>query len=118
MLARQTLTLTLSRRTGRGKCNFAPFAGGKMRPTKMMFVPALLLLLTSQATADGLPRVYQSSPKAMAAERDRALEKDAASLLGLAALKAQAGAALKAGACSNPFAGRPSRIRMRSTRKR
>jgi hypothetical protein len=49
------------------------------------------------ATADELPRVYQSDPRAMAAQRERTLGKDPASVLGLARLKNDADKALKGG---------------------
>lgn len=68
-----------------------------MRGTTMCFTAATLLLLTALSAADELPRVYQSDPHAMAAQRERTLGKDPASVPGLARLTDDADKALKGG---------------------
>ena len=70
--------------------------GGNMRGTTLFSIAAILLL-SAFALGEDLPQVYQSSPHAMAAERQRTLGKDPSSVPGLANLIEQADKALKAG---------------------
>lgn len=66
----------------------------------MKFLPIQLLLipqLCMPALGAELPRVYQSDPQAMAANRERAPANDPALAPALAALRAEAGRALTAG---------------------
>lgn len=60
-----------------------------MRATTCVSV-LLLLSMTFMTAAEDLPRVYQSNPQAMAAQRARTLRKDPASVPGLAQLLAEA----------------------------
>jgi hypothetical protein len=68
-----------------------------MRRIIFISISALLLSTTLLAVADDPPKVYQSDPHAMAAERERAMGKDPASVAGLSHLKEEADKALKSG---------------------